>query len=342
MNNVILFGELLLRLASPGNSRFFQKDSFDTSFCGGEANVAVSLSLLGVDAKFVTVLPYNDIGIAGKRTLDYYGVDTSNIIFREGRMGTYYLEKGASQRSSKVIYDRKYSSFSLARINDFDWNRIFDGSDWFHLTGITPSLSEELSKICIFACQEAKKRGLMISCDLNYRAKLWPPKKAQEVMRKIMPFVDICIANEEDAEKSLGFSSYGSDIKKGIINIDGYKETAQKICKQFGCKYVAITLRESYSASRNGWSAILYSSISDEVCISQKYDIQLVDRVGGGDSFAAGIIYGFLKEKEPHNILNFAVAASCLKQTIEGDFNRVSVEEIESLLLYGGNGRVKR
>ena len=339
---VVTFGEILLRLAAPGYTKLFQKDSLDATFCGGEANVAVSLSVLGVDSVFVTKLPHSDVGYAAARSLDYFRVDTSNIIYGDGRMGLYYLEKGASQRPSKVIYDRAYSSISLAKTTEFNWEKIFEGSNWFHWTGINPALSEELSDICLIACQKAREKGVVISCDLNYRAKLWSPKKAQETMASFMQFVDVCICNEEDAEKVLGIKTELNDVESGKLNVQGYIHTAEMIHRHYGCKYVAITLRKSYSASRNGWSAILYDAATRESYISTEYDIQLVDRVGGGDSFSAGIIYALGAGMRSQDVIEFATAASCLKQTIEGDYNRATVQDIEALLKNGGNGRVQR
>ena len=339
---VITFGELLLRLASPGYTKLFQKDSLESSFCGGEANVAVSLSLFGLDSAFVTKLPDNDIGYAGENSLRYFGVDTRRIIHGNGRMGLYYLEKGASQRPSKVIYDREYSAISLAQRDEFDWNEIFDGADWFHWTGINPALSDELALICEDACKAAKVMGITVSCDLNYRGKLWNPQKAQEIMKPLMKYVDICICNEEDAEKALGIKASKTDVNIGLLDKTAYMNTAETINKKYGCKYIATTLRKSYSASRNGWSAMLYDAESSNSYFSNEYDIQIVDRVGGGDSFSAGLIYSFCKKMSPQDAINFAVAASCLKHTIEGDYNRTTVNDVYSLLMSGGNGRVQR
>ena len=339
---VLSFGEILLRLASPGYTRLFQKDSLEATFCGGEANVAVSLAMYGIDSAFLTALPDDDVGHAAVNSLRYFGVDTSNVIYRDGRMGLYYLEKGASQRPSKVIYDRAYSSVSLVQKEEFDWNKIFQGVDWFHWTGINPALSDSLAEICLIACKKARERGITISCDLNYRKKLWDSDKAKCVMTKLMPYVDVCVANEEDAEKVLGIKPEHNDIEGGVLNKEGYKSVAQKICKQFGCKYVAITLRESYNASTNGWSAMIYSGSKDESFFSRKYDIQIVDRVGGGDSFTAGVIYSLITGKGEQDSVDFATAASCLKHTIEGDFNRVTVKDVEKLISNGGNGRVQR
>lgn len=339
---VVSFGEILLRLASPGYTRLFQKDSLDATFCGGEANVAVSLAILGLDSAFVTKLPQNDVGIAAANALNYFRVDTSNIRYGEGRMGLYYLEKGASQRPSKVIYDRAYSAISMASPTDFDWDLIFADANWFHWTGINPALSDGLAEICLEACRAARKKGLTISCDLNYRKNLWSSEKAKHVMSGLMPYVDVCIANEEDAEKVLGIKAEGTSVENGILNKQGYVQVAQQICRTYGCKKVAITLRKSYSASRNGWGAMLYDAQKDYAYFSTEYDIQIVDRVGGGDSFTAGIIYSLIIGKDSQAAVEFAAAASCLKHTIEGDFNRSTVADIEALLENGGNGRVIR
>lgn len=339
---VLSFGEILLRLSSPGYTKLFQKDNFDSTFCGGEANVAVSLAIFGIDSKFLTKLPNNDIGIAASNSMRYFGVDTSKIIYGEGRMGLYYLEKGASQRPSKIIYDRSYSAISLAKKEEFDWDDIFEGVDWFHWTGINPALSNNLTEICIEACKYAKGKGITISCDLNYRKNLWSSEKAQRIMKKLVPYVDVLIANEEDADKVLGIKASNSNVELGNINRSEYKKVAEKISKQYGCKYIAITLRESFSASRNGWSAMLYDSTRSMEYFSKKYDIQIIDRVGGGDSFAAGIIYSLINGKENQEAIEFATAASCLKQTIEGDYNRTTVTDVENLIKSGGNGRVLR
>lgn len=339
---VITFGEILLRLASPGNTKLFQKDYLDASFCGGEANVAVSLSVFGAHASFITKLPNTDIGYAATHALDYFKVDTSKIVYGAGRMGLYYLEKGASQRPSKVIYDREYSAIALAKRDEFDWNDIFDQVDWFHWTGITPALSDELAIICGDACKAAKEKGITVSCDLNYREKLWTPEKANIIMSNLMKFVDVCICNEEDAEKVLGIKQRATNIDAGELIDSDYTHASEMIYRQYGCKYIATTLRKSYSASRNGWRAMLYSSKDEESCFSREYDIQLVDRVGGGDSFSAGLIYALGNDMKCQDAVEFATAASCLKQTIEGDFNRSTIEDVENLLNKGGSGRIQR
>lgn len=339
---VVAFGELLLRLAAPGYTKLFQKDSLDSTFCGGEANVAVSLANFGLDSVFVTKLPDSDVGRAAAHSLDYFKVDTSEIVYGDGRMGLYYLEKGASQRPSKVIYDREYSAIALARRDEFNWDKIFQDADWFHWTGINPALSGELAAICLDACNVARQKGMTISCDLNYRAKLWTSEKAQEVMKPLMKYVDVCICNEEDAEKVLGIKNELTNVDAGELNKAGYVHTAEMIYSTYGCKYVATTLRKSYSASRNGWSAMLYDAESLESYFSREYDIQIIDRVGGGDSFGAGLIYAMGTGMDCQIAIDFATAASCLKQTIEGDYNRCTTEDVETLLKSGGNGRVQR
>lgn len=342
MKKVVSFGELLLRLASPGYTKLFQKDSFDATFCGGEANVAVSLSIFGLNSMFVTKLPQNDVGVAAANSLNYFNVDTSHIVYGKGRMGLYYLEKGASQRPSKVIYDRNYSAIAVAEKNDFDWDDIFKGADWFHWTGIDPALSDNMAEICLEACRSAREKGITVSCDLNYRKNLWTSEKAKSIMSKMLQYVDVCVANEEDAEKVLGIKPENNDVESGKLNKKGYESVAIQICNRYGCKKVAFTLRESYSASRNGWSAMLYDAEKGKSFFSRVYDINIVDRVGGGDSFTAGLIYSIIMKKAEQDAIEFATAASCLKHTLEGDYNRTTVDDVENLLNCGGNGRVQR
>lgn len=339
---ILTFGELLLRLASPGYTRLLQKDRFDATFCGAEANVAVSLANYGLNSRFLTVLPDNDIGYAAENSLKWFGVDTSLIMYHPGRMGLFYLEKGASQRPSKVIYDRAYSSIALSKKTDFDWDALLDGVKWFHFTGITPALSDELAGICLVACKRAKEKDIIVSCDLNYRAKLWSTEKAQSVMKEIMQYVDVCFANEEDAEKVLGIKAQNSDVENGTLSKEGYQSVAKQICQSFRCEYTAISLRKSYSASCNGWSAMLFDKKTDSAFFSKEYDIQIVDRVGSGDSFTAGVIYGLVNHKSNQDTIDFAAAASCLKHSIEGDFNRMTVDDVERLIRSSGNGRVVR
>ncbi len=339
---VITFGELLLRLSAPGYTKLFQRDALEASFCGGEANVAVSLANFGIESVFVSRMPNSSVGKAGAHSLDYFNVDTSKIVYGSGRMGLYYLEKGASQRPSNIIYDREYSSFALAQRSDFDWEHIFDGADWFHWTGIDPALSDEMADICDDACRYAKEKGITVSCDLNYRGKLWSSKKAQTVMKPLMKYVDLCICNEEDAEKVLGIKSENTVVEEGKLNKSDYSNIAKEICDLYGCKYVATTLRKSYSASCNGWGAMLFDAKESQSYFSREYDIWIVDRVGGGDSFSAAMIYTFSTSKTCQEKIEFATAASCLKQTIEGDYNRVSVNDVEDLVHSSGNGRVRR
>lgn len=338
---VLSFGEILLRLASPGYTKLFQKDSLDATFCGGEANVAVSLANFGVQSEFLTVLPDNDVGHASLNALKYFGVDTSKTFFKNGRMGLYYLEKGASQRPSKVIYDRAFSSIALVEPADFDWDVLFDGVNWFHWTGINPALSDNMAQICEQACKKAKEKGITISCDLNFRKNLWSSEKAQKVMSNLVQYVDVCIANEEDADKVLGIKAPNNNVESGKLNKRGYEYVAKEICERFGCKKVAITLRESINASRNGWSGMIYNA-TGIANYSTHYDIDIVDRVGGGDSFTGAMIYSLITDKDDKDAIEFAVAASCLKHSIEGDFNRVTVSDVENLIKNGGNGRVQR
>lgn len=340
MADIITFGEIMLRLASHGYLRFFQNDSLQATFGGGEANVAVSLANYGVDVAFVSKLPENDIGQAAINSLRYFGVDTSLIQRGGKRVGIYYLEKGASQRPSKVIYDRAFSSISMAEPSDFDWDNIFHGAKWFHFTGITPALGKSIAEICKEACKKAKEKGMVVSCDLNYRKNLWSTVEAGETMEKLMEYVDICIGNEEDAEKVFGIQETNTDVTKGKLNHDGYKEVAKKLYERFHFKYVAITLRASITANDNNWAAMLYDGT--EYHFSNQYAIHIVDRVGGGDSFCGGLIYGLFSGMKSEEALEFAVAASCLKHTVEGDFNHVSVEEVKNLMNGDGTGRVQR
>lgn len=340
---VITFGELMLRLSTPGFTRFVQTQSFDVTFGGGEANVAVSLSNYGLDSYFVTKLPKHEIGQAAVNHLRRFGVKDDYIVRGGERIGIYFLETGASQRPSKVIYDRANSAVSLMQKGEVDWNKVFENADWFHWTGITPALGRNTQELLSEACKVAKSKNVTVSCDLNFRAKLWTTEQAQAVMKPLMKFVDVCIANEEDAEKSLGVKAEASNIEAGQLNIEGYFSVAKKLKEIYNFKAVAITLRESYSATRNGWSAIL---LDDKDCKepyhSRKYDIDIVDRVGAGDAFASGLIYGLLTKENSKAALEFAVAASCLKHTIPGDFNMVSVEEVEKLIKSSGSGRVER
>lgn len=339
---VVTFGEILLRLASQGHKRLFQNDIIETSFCGAEANVAVSLSNYGIDSCFVTKVPSNDVGQAAINSLRYFGVDTFKVVKGGERLGLYYLEKGASQRPTKVLYDRAFSSIANAKPTDFDWDQIFKGASWFHFTGINPSLSKSMSEVSLDACKVAKEKGITISCDINYRRKLWSTREANKVMTELMKYVDVCIGNEEDAENVFGIKADNTDVLKGNLDHKSYNQVAKKISSQFKCKYVAITLRSSLSASVNKWAGILYSSEQDESFISKEYEISVVDRVGSGDSFSAGIIYSLINELSGQESVDFAVAASCLKHTQEGDFNRVSIDDVRALMNGDSSGRVKR
>lgn len=339
-NRVITFGELMLRLAPEGYTRFVQAENYQATYGGGEANVAVSLANFGLDASFVTKLPANEIGQAGVNSLRKFGVDTTSITRGGDRVGIYFLEKGASQRPSKVIYDRAGSSISTAAESDFNWEKIFKDADWFHFTGITPALGDNIAAICLEACKYAKEKGITISCDLNYRNKLWSKAKAKEVMSELCNYVDVCIANEEDAQDVFGIKAAGTDVTTGKVNHEGYKDVARQLTETFGFKKVAITLRESVSANDNYWAAMLYDGT--DYYFSKKYLMHIVDRVGGGDSFGAGLIYASLKDFAPQNTIEFAVAASCLKHSIEGDFNQVSVDEVLKLAGGDASGRVQR
>jgi 2-dehydro-3-deoxygluconokinase len=340
MKKVVTFGEIMLRLAPEGYLRFVQADRFQATYGGGEANVAVSLAGYGMDARFVTCLPDHEIGQAAVNSLRKFGVDTSFIARKGERVGIYFLEKGASQRPSKVIYDRAHSSISTAGQEDFDWDAIFKDVGWFHFTGITPALGDNVAEICLTACQKAKEYGITISCDLNFRKKLWTSEKAGQVMGKLCEYVDVCIANEEDAEKVFGIRADETDVTGGKLNHEGYVQVAEKLTEKFGFKAVAITLRTSVSANDNVWAAMLYTD--GKAYFSRSYPMHIVDRVGGGDSFGGGLIYAYMNKFAPQEALEFAVAASCLKHTVEGDYNLMSVEEIKNLTGGDGSGRVQR
>ena len=339
---VVTLGEIMLRLSTPGNTRFVQSDSFDVVYGGGEANVAVSLANYGLDAAFVTKLPAHAIGQAAVNSLRRYGVDTSMITRGGDRVGIYYNEKGASQRGSVCIYDRANSAIQLAQPSDFDWDKIFEGVDWFHFTGITPALGENVVEICREACKAAKAHGVKISCDLNYRGKLWTREQARAAMTDLCQYVDVCISNEEDAKDVFGIEAEATDIYGGKLNAEGYKSVAKQLADKFHFEKVAITLRESHSAFDNGWSAMLYDVASNEYCFSKKYDLHIIDRVGGGDSFGGGLIYSLLTGKSTQEAVEFAVAASALKHSIEGDYNMMTVSEVEKLAGGDGSGRIQR
>ena len=340
MAKIITLGEIMLRLSTKTNQRIVQVGEFVSHYGGGEANVAVSLSNYGHDAYFVTKLPNNEVGDAALNSVRKFGVHTDYIVRGGARVGIYFLETGVSMRPSKVIYDRAHSSISEATRKDFNFDKIFKNADWFHFSGITPALSKTMVDVTIKACQVAKKHGIPISCDLNYRKKLWTSEQAQKVMRPLMEYVDVCIGNEEDAELCLGFRPKGVDVHKGKLDIGGYKEIFKQMKDEFGFKVIATTLRESHSANHNTWSALLYDGI--EFFESKKYDINpILDRVGGGDAFSGGLIHGLLT-KGKQEALEFAVAASALKHTILGDANQVSIDEVENLINGDSSGRVQR
>ena len=340
MGRIVTFGEIMLRLAPNGHLRFFQNDQLEATFGGGEANVAVSLANFGEDVSYVTKVPDSPIGEGAVKSLRYFNVDTSYIVRGGDRLGIYFLEKGASQRGSICIYDRAGSAISKASKNDFDWNKIFEGADWFHFTGITPALDPNLVEICEDALKVAKSKGLTISCDLNYRKKLWTKEEARNAMTRLVKYVDVCIANEEDAKDVFGIELAKSDVTSGKLNKNEYVEVAKKLKEQFDFKYVAITLRTSISASDNKWAGMLYNGA--DAIFSKEYDLRIVDRVGGGDSFGAGLIYALRKKYDDKSALEFAVAASALKHSVEGDFNRVTVSEVEKLASGDASGRVQR
>ncbi len=337
---VVTFGEIMVRLTPEGYNRFTQTDRINMTYAGAEANVAVSLANYGMDCVFVSKLPEHEIGQAAVNSLRRFGVDTSHVLRGGDRAGIYFLERGASQRPSSVIYDRKGSAVSQASPDEFDWKSIFEGARWFHFTGITPALSDNTARACLEAAKTARDMGITVSCDLNYRNKLWSRDKARECMSEIMRCTDVCIANEEDAKDVFGIEARDSDIANGKISPEGYADVAMRLREMFGLRYVAITLRESINANINDWSGLL---CGDDSCVfSKKYRIHIVDRVGGGDSFAAGLIYGLTHGFSDRDSVEFAVAASCLKHTVEGDFNLVSADEV--LRLMGGDvgGRVRR
>jgi len=342
-HKVVTLGEIMLRLSTQGYSRFVQAQQFDVNYGGGEANVAVSLSNYGFDVYFVSKLPKHEIGQSAVNSLRRFGVKTDYIVRGGERIGIYFLETGASQRASKVIYDRSNAAITTLKIDELDWNEVFKDTRWFHWTGITPALGRNAQESLAAALAAAKRNGATVSADLNYRAKLWTPQEAQAVMVPLMEHVDVCIANEEDAEKSLGLKAGSTNLERGELDEKSYFDLAMKLKEKFHFKAVAITLRESYSASRNGWSGLLHDDLDcKQPYRSRRYDVQIVDRVGGGDAFASGLIYGMLTKSNTKDALEFAVAASCLKQTIPGDFNLVTIDEVEKLAKGGGSGRVER
>ncbi|MGN0814459.1 MAG: PfkB family carbohydrate kinase [Candidatus Coproplasma sp.] len=343
MKKIVTMGEIMLRLSTPNNEKFIQADEFDINYGGGEANVAVSCANYGHSAEFVTAVPDNELGECAIASLRKYGVETKHIAKCGERLGIYYLETGSSMRPSKVVYDRAHSSITTATAADFDFDAIFEGADWFHFTGITPAVSDAAAVLTEEALKAAKRHGVTVSVDLNFRKKLWSSEKAQKVMTGLMKYVDVCIGNEEDAELVLGFKPGKTDVTSGELELAGYKSIFEQMVAKFNFKYAISSLRVSHSASDNGWSACIYSAETKEFYHSKTYSIHpIVDRVGGGDSFAGGVITGFLDGKDFKAALEFGVAASALKHTIPGDYNLVSRKEVEALAGGDGSGRVQR
>ncbi|HEX7556837.1 MAG TPA: sugar kinase [Leptolinea sp.] len=340
MKKVVTLGEMMLRLMPCNNQRIEQASSFEAIYGGDESIVAVALARFGIPSTYVTKLPDNPIGRSALNHLRSHGVQTDSICFGGNRLGINYYENGASIRPSKVIYDRQHSSIAEAELSDFDFEKIFENAGWFHVSGITPALSDKTTALTEQAMKTAKRLGVTVSVDLNYRSKLWSQEKARKVMTGLMQYVDVCIGNEEDAEITLGFKPSNTDVFKGEINLEGYKDIFRQMKEKFGFKYIASTLRESYSASDNGWSALVFDG--EIFCHSKKYEIHLVDRGGGGASFASGLIYGIMTGKNLSETTEFAVAASALKQTISGDFNLVNVDEVMQLMKGDTSGRVQR
>ncbi len=339
---IVTFGEIMMRLNPEGYTRFVQAERFEASYAGGEANVAVSLANFGQDAAFVTKLPANPLGEAARNAVRRFGVETKDIVWGGPRLGVYFVEKGASQRASKVVYDRAGSSIALARRGDFDWAKILKGVRWFHFTGITPALGGDLPAICLDALKWCRAHRITVSCDLNYRGKLWTKAEAGACMEKLVPYVDVLIANEADAADVFGIVGKGSDVERGRLDKAGYVSVAEQLIARFGCKKVAITLRTSLSAFDNLWAGMLYDAKAKKAVFSTEYKLHIVDRVGGGDSFGGGLIYALATGRGPQASIDFAVAASALKHSIEHDFNLVSVAEVEALAAGNGTGRVQR
>ncbi len=337
---VVTLGEIMMRLSTPDFKRFVQSDSFDVTYGGGEANVAAALCNYGLKGTFVSKVPDNPLGQAAINHLRRYGVDTQFVARGGGRIGIYFLETGASMRASQVVYDRAGASIAEVEGKDFDFDKIFEGADWFHTTGITPALSDKAAALTEAALKAAKAKGITTSIDLNYRKKLWSKEKAREVMTRLCQYVDVCIGNEEDADTTLGFKSAGTDVTKGELNLDGYKDVFKQMKDKFGFKYIASTLRESHSASDNGWSALVYDGT--EFYHTKQYEVRIVDRVGSGDSFASGFIYGLVTGMKMPDAAEFGVAASALKHTIPGDLNHATLSEVKELVKGDGSGRVQR
>ena len=342
MPKVVTFGEIMLRLSPPGFERFFQSPVLQATFGGGEANVAVSLAHFGIESHYVTALPKQAIGDAAVKALRAEGVRIDHIVRSGDRVGIYFAESGASQRASTVIYDRAHSSISAMKPEAIDWSHVLNDAGWFHVTGITPALGGNGAEATRRAIAAARAAGVRVSVDLNYRKKLWTETQAREVMGPMMRQVDVVIANEEDLQSVLGVHVEGTDVTSGQLDVAGFRAAAERVTRDFGPKMVAITLRESLSASDNGWSAVLWDASTSTMHRSQRYDVRIVDRIGGGDSFAAGLIYGLVTGRAPEAALRFAVAASALKQTIPGDFNRVTADEVDRLAGGDASGRVQR
>ena len=332
----------MMRLNPEGYQMFYQAEKFEASYAGGEANVAVSLANYGIESSFVTKLPDNPLGECARNAVRHFGVDTKDIVWGGKRLGLYFVEKGASQRPSRVVYDRADSSIATAKREDFDWAKIFDGAEWFHFTGITPALGGELPQICLDALEYCRANNITVSCDLNYRGKLWTKQEAGRVMAEFVPYVDVLIANEADAADVFGIVGEGSDVESGKLNKEGYVSVAEQLVERFGVKKVAITLRTSLSAFDNLWAGMLYDASTKNACFSTEYKVHIVDRVGGGDSFGGGLIYALIAGKDTQGAIDFAVAASCLKHSIEHDFNIVKVKDVEALAAGNGTGRVQR
>ncbi|MGE3840838.1 MAG: PfkB family carbohydrate kinase [Vicinamibacterales bacterium] len=338
----VCFGEIMLRLSPPGFERFFQSPVLQATFGGGEANVAVSLAQFGCHSAYVTCVPANPIGDAAVRTLRAEGVDVTHVLRGGARLGIYFAETGASQRPSTVVYDRGHSAISQLRAGTVNWDAILAGAAWFHCTGITPALGPDAAACTREALEAARRAGARVSFDLNYRSKLWSERHAQHTLRPLMSLVDVVIANEEDLQSSLGIEVPHTDVKHASLEVESYRVAAERVCGEFGVAHVAVTLRESVSASDNTWSAVLFDAATRTLHDSPRYAVRLIDRIGGGDSFAAGLIYALLRGDACQAALRFAVAASALKQTIPGDFNHVSVGEVERLAGGDVSGRVQR
>lgn len=337
---VVTLGEIMLRLSTPDHKRFVQADSFDITYGGGEANVSAALCNYGLQGTFVTKVPNNPIGQAAINHLRRYGVNTHFIARGGERLGIYFLETGASMRASQVVYDRAHASIADADASEFDFDKIFEGAEWFHTTGITPALSDKAAELTLAALKAAKERGITTSIDLNFRKKLWTKEKAREVMTELCRYVDVCIGNEEDADLCLGFKAADTDVTKGELNLDGYKDVFRQMKEKFGFRFIASSLRESYSASDNGWSALVYDG--SDFYHTKEYKVRIIDRVGSGDSFASGLIYGLVTGMPMNEAAEFGVAASALKHTIPGDLNHATLAEVKDLVKGDGSGRVQR